>query len=48
MKTSAFCRRPIHKCPAPGTAQAARHSSTSVPGSAAGCARSAVVDLVAI
>ena len=48
MKTSAFWRRPIHMWPAPGTAHAARHTNTSVPGSAAGRARSEVVDLVAI
>ena len=47
-KTTPFCARPSQKCPAPGMAHAARHNSTSVPGSVAGRARSAVVDLVAI
>ena len=47
-KTMPFCRRPIQRWPAPGTSHAARHSSTSMPGSAAARGRSAAVDFVAI
>ncbi len=47
MNTTAFCRRPSQRCPAPGIAQASRQTSTSVPSDVTRVG-STVVDFVVI